>query len=184
MIKEAEVNGEIIQYELTYKRVKNINLRIKSDGSICVSASKGVPQKIIDEFVVSKYEFIKQAVKRIKERTEKEKIQYFEQEELKEAILELCKRVYPYFESRRIEFPQIKFKKMVSMWGSCYPQRGILTFNLNLMYAPIECIEYVVLHEFTHFICADHSKRFYSELERVCPNWKECREKLKEINIR
>ena len=60
---------------------------------------------------------------------------------------------------------------------------GILKFNTNLMYAPRECIEYVVFHEFTHFIEANHSARFYSELEKVCPEWKERRKILKNIRI-
>ena len=73
---------------------------------------------------------------------------------------------------------------MVSRWGSCNPTKGILTFNINLMYAPFECIEYVVLHEFTHFLQPNHSAKFYYELEKVFPNWRDCRKKLKEINIK
>jgi len=42
----------------------------------------------------------------------------------------------------------------------------------------------VVLHEFTHFLEADHGKGFYVELSRVCPNHKALRERMKTINIR
>jgi len=73
---------------------------------------------------------------------------------------------------------------MVSCWGSCNPKKGVLTFNTYLMYAPPECIKYVVLHEFTHFLQANHSKKFYGELEKVSPQWRECKEQLREINIR
>ena len=63
-------------------------------------------------------------------------------------------------------------------------EQGKITFNTNLMYAPPECIEYVVLHEFCHFLQANHSKLFYAELAKVCPDWKEMRKMLKNINIR
>ena len=53
-----------IKYDLEYKKVKNINLRIKSDCSVCVSANKRVPQKVIDEFIISKVDFILRALEK------------------------------------------------------------------------------------------------------------------------
>ena len=96
----------------------------------------------------------------------------------------MCKKAYPYFELRGIEYPEIKFKKMISRWGSCHSKRKILTFNINLMYARLECIEYVVLHEFTHFLVPNHSSKFYDELKKVCPDWKVLRKELNDTNIR
>lgn len=184
MIKEVEVSGKVIRYDLQHRNVKNINLRVKSDGSVHVSANKHVPQYIIDAFVISKADFIFRAAERLRNLAEKTKMQYYSEDELKEIILKLCKTAYPYYEARGIRRPEIKLRKMVSRWGSCQPQKGILTFNTNLIYAPFECIEYVVLHEFTHFLQANHSNRFYEELEKVCPKWQEIRAKMKEINIR
>ena len=97
--------------------------------------------------------------------------------------MNLCEKIYPYFESIGIKHPQIRFKKMVSQWGNCYHKRSILTFNINLMYAPPECIEYVVAHEFVHFLQPNHSERFYRELEKIMPDWKERRKKLKMIVV-
>ena len=70
---------------------------------------------------------------------------------------------------------------MKTMWGNCRKERRILTFNLNLKYAPKMCVEYVVYHEFTHFFVSGHGKDFYDELSKVCPDWKEQRAGLKEI---
>ena len=49
----------------------------------------------------------------------------------------------------------------------------MLTFNTLLIEAPVECIEYVVAHEFTHFLEANHSKNFYNKLEKIIPDWKQ-----------
>lgn len=184
MNREIILGDRTIKYDLQYKKVKNINLRIKPDGSINVSANKKVPQKVIDDFIISKAEFILRALEKYKSETTKEQRQYYTEDEVKELTLALCDKVYPYYQKRGVRYPEIKFRKMVSRWGSCHTKKGILTFSTNLMYAPAECIEYVVWHEFTHFLQPNHSTRFYDELAKVCPNWKECRKKLKEISIR
>lgn len=184
MIKEITVNNLTIIYTLEYKNVKNINLRIRSDCTVYVSANRRVPQSIIDEFVISKSDFILKAMKKYENNMSASRKRYFSEDEIKAVILELCNRVYPYFEKKGVKYPQIKFRRMVSRWGSCHPSKGILTFNTNLMYAPSECIEYVVIHEFTHFLQANHSAEFYKELAKTCPVWKICRNMLREINIR
>ena len=184
MIKELTICGTKIQYELVYKNVKNINLRIKPCGTVTVSANKRVKEKIIEEFLISKADFILKALDKFSKATLEMQKQYFSEYEIREVITKLCQSAYPYFEEKGIEFPQIKFRKMKTRWGSCHTKNGILTFNLNLMYAPIACIEYVVYHEFTHFLVANHSAKFYEELSKVYPDWKAQRQKLKEIIIR
>lgn len=184
MIKEIAIDGKRVTYNLTYKNVKNINLRISQDGNVSVSANRRVPEKTIESFILSKGNFVLNALERCDKKKEPQKHQYYSEEEVKRVILALCERVYPYYKNLGIKYPEIRFKYMVSQWGNCYSQRGILTFSLNLMYAPLECIEYIVVHEFTHFLQADHSKLFYDELEKVMPDWKVRREKLKGISIR
>jgi len=184
MLKEIELNGKTIQYDLQYKRVKNINLRINADGAVCVSASRRVSQRIIEGFLMSKAELILKAMEKYKSRRESPKIRYFSESEIQSVIEKLCEKAYPYYKKIVAEYPQIKFRKMVSRWGSCCPANNVLTFNINLMYAPMECVEYIVWHEFTHFFQQNHSVRFYEELSKVCPCWKECRKKLREISLR
>lgn len=181
MIKEIIVSGRKIEYELTRKRVTNINLRIKPNGKVMVSAGYRVPEKFIEEFLISKADFISNALDKFERIQKEELVQYFSEEELRKCVLELCRQVYPYYEKRGISYPTVKFRKMTSRWGSCHPKKGILTFNTNLMYAPIECVEYVIFHEFTHFLVANHSPEFYCELEKVCSGWKARRKVLKEI---
>ena len=158
----------------------NINIRIKPNGTVNVSANNRISEKTINSFIVSKADFIINALNHYKSQTKNE---YFSENEIKSVIYDCCRKVYPYFKEKDIDFPVIKFRKMVSRWGSCHTQKGILTFNTNLMYAPYECIEYVVYHEFTHFLQGNHSTLFYKELEKVCPEWKIYRKKLKEIKL-
>lgn len=50
-MRSIEFNGQIIEYTLTRKKVKNINLRIKANGEVCVSAPRSVPAGVIEDFV-------------------------------------------------------------------------------------------------------------------------------------
>ncbi len=94
----------------------------------------------------------------------------------------LCRRIsrqyYPCFEQLGVGFPEIKIRKMRSRWGSCMPGKQKITYNSLLLAQPLECIEYVVVHEFAHFIHPDHSKDFYHFVEQVMPDWKKRRDRL------
>ena len=183
MKKSIVLGGQNFAYELNIKNVKNINLRIKKDGTISVSANPYVSEKYIEEFVLSKERFILGAIERFKLNKDKVRVQYFNDTEIIEVIENYCKKAYSYYQRFLISYPEIKFRKMTSCWGNCRTGKGILTFNTNLKFAPGECIEYVVLHEFTHFLHPNHSKDFYDELSRVCPDCKEKRRILRDIFI-
>ena len=70
---------------------------------------------------------------------------------------------------------------MISRWGSCQPKKSILTFNYALINATISCVEYVVVHEFVHFLVANHSRKFYEQISVFLPDWQERRELPKKI---
>ncbi len=180
---ELELGGRKVPYVLVRKKVKNINARIKPDGVVYVSASSLVPRKAVEACLLSKEEFILRALDKTATNTVTP-MAYFTEEELKVFIKAYCQKVYPYYKERGIPYPEIRFRRMVSRWGSCHTEKGILTFSTYLMYAPEECIRYVVLHEFSHFFVPNHSAAFYAELIKVCPDYKAQRKKLKEIRIR
>ena len=62
---------------------------------------------------------------------------------------------------------------METRWVSCLAKKGIITLNKRLLEAPRNCIEYVIMHEFCHFIHPNHSKHFYTFLTMLIPDWKE-----------
>jgi len=69
---------------------------------------------------------------------------------------------------------------MISRWGSCQPKRGIITLNKRLIETPRICIEYVVMHEFIHFLHPNHSKMFYDLLSTLMPDWRERKNTLED----
>ena len=87
-------------------------------------------------------------------------------------------KLYPIIEKYKINRPRIMLRKMKTLWGSCSPHRGIITFNQYLTKATPACIEYVVLHELVHFLYPNHSKQFYDFLSNYIPDWKERKKTL------
>lgn len=95
-------------------------------------------------------------------------------------IEELVKKYYKILKKYDIRMPKIEIRKMKTRWGSCIPTSNKIIFNLNLIKAPICCIEYVVLHELSHFQYKNHSKNFYNFITIFMPDWKERKKILDE----
>jgi len=74
----------------------------------------------------------------------------------------------------------IKIKKQKSRWGSC-SARGNLNFNWKLVMAPIEVIDYVVVHELCHLVRLDHSAEFWHLVESLMPDYQKKRQWLREF---
>lgn len=77
--------------------------------------------------------------------------------------------------------PALFIRTMTGRWGSCIPSKCKITINKNLIYPPQKCLEYVVLHELSHLVEANHSKKFYAIIEEVMPDWKERKQMLNEF---
>ncbi len=66
---------------------------------------------------------------------------------------------------------EIRIKQMKTKWGSCNISDKRLWFNLKLSQLPLQCSEYVVVHEMTHLLERYHNHRFYTLVEKAMPNW-------------
>ncbi|MGE5467464.1 MAG: M48 family metallopeptidase [Ignavibacteria bacterium] len=77
------------------------------------------------------------------------------------------------------EAPALALSSARSRWGSCSRQTGI-RLNWRLIHLPLHLIDYVVAHELAHLVEMNHSRRFWVEVERLCPDWRAARRELKE----
>ena len=73
----------------------------------------------------------------------------------------------------------IRIRVMKTRWGSCNYAKGTLNFNLRLIDQPIECIEYVVMHEFAHFVHPNHSSAYHALMSALMPVWKQRKARLR-----
>jgi predicted metal-dependent hydrolase len=90
-------------------------------------------------------------------------------------------RVSYYQVIMKESFGYVRIKEQKSCYGSCSSKRN-LNFNWKCILAPKEVLDYIVVHELCHLKEMNHSKRFWAEVEKVYPNFKECKQWLKENN--
>ena len=94
-------------------------------------------------------------------------------EQCRSVFGEIISEIHPIFQKYGVPMPTLRIRDMETRWGSCLAKKGVITLNKRLLEAPRNCIEYVVMHEFCHFIHPNHSKHFYGFLAMLMPDWKE-----------
>lgn len=72
----------------------------------------------------------------------------------------------------------IKFRKAKRRWGSC-SIKNELSFNTSLVQLPLECIEYIIVHELSHIKHKHHKQDFWLYVQKFMPNFKEYEKILK-----
>ena len=75
--------------------------------------------------------------------------------------------------------PEVRARILKSKWGVCYTRNNRIAVSSYLIHYPEKCLEYIILHEVTHFLVPNHSKRFYEIVKRYMPEYKEVLKQLK-----
>jgi predicted metal-dependent hydrolase len=69
-------------------------------------------------------------------------------------------------------------KKMKTKWGACTVEARRIWLNLELAKKPVQCLEYIVVHELTHLLERHHNERFTTFMEKHLPTWRVWRDML------
>jgi predicted metal-dependent hydrolase len=77
-----------------------------------------------------------------------------------------------------VEASALFVQRMKTKWGSCNPHTGNIRLNTDLAKKPIECLDYVILHELAHLRVRLHTPEFFSLLDYALPQWREIRQTL------
>ena len=229
LIKDRE-----LIYDFSRKKIKNINMRIHTDGSVFVSAPLGVSYKTVEYFITSRADWIIKHIDRLtassnesaielksgacisilgqkyvlsvkmskvkscyiqgneltvnlQEPTDtqaiKKSLSVFLESILKETLDTMSHDIYEKdFKALNVSYPDIHIRKMKARWGSCHSKNSKVIFNKQLVFLPPKCIEYIIYHEFTHFIHPNHSQEFYKTLKSFLPDFYERKNELKKHN--
>ena len=109
---------------------------------------------------------------------EKELSKYLN-DKIKDVFSQRLTYWYNIFEED-IPTPNLKIRKMTSRWGVCNLKNKNVTLNYNLYKYDLECLDYVIVHELSHFIHPNHSRSFWDLVSKYCVDYKNIRKKLKE----
>lgn len=217
--------GEMVTYSFIRKKIKRVNLRVKADLSVTLSAPLFFSAASADEFIISHSQFVINNLKKFSSRgsagqtqprfssgekifvfgypytlrflcgknnvsvcgddiliftpnalTEEAEAVFdkFVYSECKRVFTELLTQYYPYFK-RYVgdNLPALTLRFMKTVWGTCNPKKNKITLNLKLFYKPMRAVEYVVVHEYCHYIQLNHSPAFYAEVKKIMPDYKD-----------
>ncbi|MEF9970478.1 MAG: SprT family zinc-dependent metalloprotease [Ruthenibacterium sp.] len=174
-----EYSGEMrssngVSYLLTRKKVKNINLRIGKDGTAKVSASPRCPLAQIDAFVAQKAGWIAAAQQKMRTiETQHLVVCTVSPQDALSLFDTVSRAVFPLFAGvLQNKPPVLKVRLMKTRWGVCMPAKRQITLNLRLAEKPIAAVEYVMIHEYAHFLQPNHSAAFWAIVARLMPDYK------------
>ncbi|MGN0708241.1 MAG: M48 family metallopeptidase [Faecalibacterium sp.] len=170
-----------ISYEVSRRRVKNLNLHVRTDGTVAVSIPLRTTWQEADAFVLDHIQWIEQAQQRQSRRAAWMERPLPDRAAALDCFNALSAQVYPAFAGvLGGQMPVIKVRDMTSRWGVCAPGKRQITFALRLYEMPPAAQIYVVVHEYCHFIVPDHSPAFWAEVEKLLPDWKARRALLRQ----
>lgn len=88
------------------------------------------------------------------------------------------KTVYNCFEEE-IPYPKLKIRNMKTRWGVCNRKDNSITLNLKLLTHEKKYLDYVIIHELSHFVYFDHSKNFWNLVFKYCKDYKQIKGEMK-----
>lgn len=186
------VDGLEIPVEVTRRRVKNLNLRVRADGTVALSIPLRTPSAHAQAFLDRKSTWIAERVARAQARdpqcltpgmpeliplwgsltprdpdlTDQAALDARYRAETQGALPSVAARM----ERRiRVQAARWNVRTMKTRWGSCTPKTGAIRINARLAAYPPECLEFVVAHELVHLLEPSHNARFHALLDEFCP---------------
>ncbi len=159
---------------------KSLAMEIRPDGGVLVRAPMRMSTPRIRRFVEEHRDWIDRQLQKRAARPAVEKLSEEELARLRKAAKAcFAERTAFYAPLVGVSFGQISVRCQKTKWGSC-SAKGNLNFNLLLMLAPPEVLDYVVVHELCHRLEMNHSARFWQNVERVLPDYAVRRRWLKD----
>jgi predicted metal-dependent hydrolase len=101
----------------------------------------------------------------------------------KELRLQLSNLIQQYSSMMNLNTPEFGIRTMKTKWGSCTTENKKLWFNIELAKKPLDCIEYIVVHEMVHLLERNHNKNFIMLMDKYLPNWRTQKKILNELPI-
>jgi len=172
--------AQSIAYQVVRSDRKTLSLEIRPGGELLVRSPKRLSDAEIRKFVLSKRRWIETHLQKA---CPADALPRLTQEQLRalaqDALQWFPARTALYAPKVGVQYGRITIRAQHTRWGSC-SARGNLNFNCLLMLAPESVRDYVVVHELCHRKHMNHSPEFWAEVQRHCPNYRDCRKWLKE----
>lgn len=186
-IKKADGRGEI-RISVIRSARKSLGLEGRDANTVLARIPTRVSDRELKAFVENHRSWILEKTEVMAEREEKRKStpapppELLSKTDRMKIQLKIGKRVRHYCEAMGVTVGYVTVKDQKTRWGSC-SAKGNVNFNYQLAFLPDELLDYVVIHELAHRRHMNHSRAFWAEVEKYCPDYLERREQLKEYSL-
>ncbi len=155
---------------------RNKKILIFTEGEEFLYLGKYYPLKIVDDYdnlltLKNSFNLSKYCIANAKE--------IFANWYKDEAASIIKSRAEYYASNYNFQFSKIKISNAKTRWGSC-SYNGNININWRLIMAPIEVLDYVVIHELVHLKIDNHSSKFWQQVESIYPEYKKAQKWLKD----
>lgn len=160
-------------------------MAVYCDGSFVVTKPARVGDNIVEKFIIEKADWVLS------------KINYFTQfpaeilEDSRKEYLENKDKTLDFVLGRidvinrdgAFKFNRISIKNQKTRWGSC-SRKGNLNFNYRILFLSERFADYIIAHELCHLKEFNHSKKFWSEVEKIIPDYRIIRREIRKNGLR
>lgn len=189
-IWQIPLGGQTCPIQVTFRRMKTVRLRVVVGGEIRLSAPYGTDRRWLESFVWEREKWILEHVEKMGRIQSMDKnagipmtpLTAAERREAREILIPMVEKWYPVVAQHGVSMPHVTVRRMKTCYGSCSVGRGRITLASLLTKVPVECAEYVVLHELTHFLYPNHGKDFYRFIETHMPDYRQREIQLKKAS--
>lgn len=177
MPKEELVKIAGLSVLLVRSSRKTLAVQIRADGTVIARAPLRMPKDRILCFLSEKASWIRMQQGRMQERENMRQqarihLDAAQEKELRERAKSVLTQRTAYFARQiGVTYGRITVRDQKTRWGSC-SQTGNLNFNFRLILAPLEVLDYVVVHELCHRRQMNHSTQFWQEVAQVLPDYR------------
>ena len=177
MPKEELVKIAGLSVLLVRSSRKTLAVQIRADGTVIARAPLRMPKDRILCFLSEKASWIRMQQGRMQERENMRQqarihLDAAQEKELRERAKSVLTQRTAYFARQiGVTYGRITVRDQKTRWGSC-SQTGNLNFNFRLILAPLEVLDYVVVHELCHRRQMNHSAQFWQEVAQVLPDYR------------
>ncbi len=164
-------------------RARAMRVSVYAGGEVRVTVPHKTSQSAIDRFIAKYSEWIAKQLKRVEGR----KVIVGKKALIKEykaraqmIAEERCSQLAKVY---GVRYGKITIRAQKSRWGSC-SRLGNLSFNYKIALLSAPLVDYILVHEICHLIAFDHSKRFWTAVERTVPDHLKLRKALRSLAFR